>query len=147
MDPALAVRLAPHAGEIVQIAREALSNVRRHARAATCRISLRQADGHALLEIDDDGCGFDVSTVGGAGQGLHNLAERSRGLDGQLEIRSDSTGTAVRVRLPLPVPLPLAAAGEIRGGLGPVGHFQFHDDAGHVVAHRLLRQAQLGAST
>ncbi len=98
----LAAQLSAQAAEIVQIAREALSNVRRHAGATTCRISLRRADGHTLLEIDDDGRGFDVSTARQAGHGLHNLAERSHGLGGQLAVRSDGTGTTVRVTLPLP---------------------------------------------
>lgn len=102
VDPAVAARLASQAGDIVQLVRESLSNVTRHASATTCRVSLREADGEAVLEIDDDGQGFDVEAAPGPGQGLPNLRERARSMGAALEIESSAgTGTTVRVRLPL----------------------------------------------
>ena len=86
---------------MVQLAREALSNVSRHARAATCRVSLYRDQDAAVLEVDDDGRGFDPTQTTGAGQGLHNLHERAEALAGRAEI--DSTpgqGTRVRVTIP-----------------------------------------------
>lgn len=50
--------------EIVQLTREALSNVSRHAQATSCRVSLYRQDGVALLEIDDDGVGFVLTLEG-----------------------------------------------------------------------------------
>jgi PAS domain S-box-containing protein len=129
-DPVLTARLAPQAEHIVQMAREALSNVGRHAHASTCRISLRLANGKALLEIDDDGCGFDpAAAAGGTGQGLRNLAERSQGLGGRLAIHSDGAGTTVSIWMPLAVDRPGTAASEISGGLGPAGDFKLSEDA------------------
>ena len=55
VDPRAAAALAGKATDVVQLAREALSNVGRHAGAATVRVSLAmEGDGPVLL-VDDDG--------------------------------------------------------------------------------------------
>jgi signal transduction histidine kinase len=101
IDPQVAAELASQAGEVVQLAREALSNVSRHAEAATCRVSLYRDEQGAVLEVDDDGLGFDPARATGAGQGLRNLRERARTLGGQAEIDSAAgSGTTVRVTVP-----------------------------------------------
>jgi DNA-binding NarL/FixJ family response regulator/signal transduction histidine kinase len=79
--------LASRAGDVVQLAREALSNVSRHGDAATCRVSLRRGDDGLVLEIDDDGRGFDVETTSW-GMGLRNLRERVESLGGVLVVES-----------------------------------------------------------
>ena len=101
VDPAAAAELTGRAADVVQLAREALSNVSRHAGAATCRVSLYRSEDGGVLEIDDDGRGFDPATISGTGQGLRNLRERAEALGGRAEI--DSTpgqGTRVRVTIP-----------------------------------------------
>ena len=101
VDPAAAAELTGRAADVVQLAREALSNVSRHAGAATCRVSLYRSEDGGVLEVDDDGRGFDPATISGTGQGLRNLRERAEGLGGRAEI--DSTpgqGTRVRVTIP-----------------------------------------------
>jgi signal transduction histidine kinase len=101
LDAQVVSELAPGATDIVQFAREALSNVSRHAQAVTCRVSLRRDGDHVVLEIDDDGRGFDPERVE-RGQGLGNLAARAASLRGDLQIRSSpADGTAVSVRIPL----------------------------------------------
>jgi two-component system, NarL family, sensor histidine kinase DevS len=101
IDPDAAAELAGSAGDVVQLAREALSNVSRHAAAATCRISLHRDGGGVVLEIDDDGRGFDPDGVAGAGHGLGNLRERAAALGGRAEIGSaPGQGTTVRVTIP-----------------------------------------------
>ena len=101
VDAQVVSELAPRATDIVQFAREALSNVSRHAQAVTCRVSLRREDDRAVLEIDDDGRGFDPELVE-QGQGLGNLAARAASLGGDLQIRSSlAEGTTVSVRIPL----------------------------------------------
>ena len=88
--------LASRAGDVVQLAREALSNVSRHGDATTCRISLRRTGDGIVLEIDDDGRGFDVETTS-RGMGLRNLQDRAESLGGTLEIQSTpGEGTTVR---------------------------------------------------
>jgi len=101
IDPEAVVALAPNAAEIVQLVRESLSNVSRHARAATCRVSLRSDDDAVLLEVDDDGRGFDPADVEGRGRGLRNFQERAARLGGRAEIVSvPGEGTTVRVAVP-----------------------------------------------
>lgn len=102
IDGEVAAELASRAGDLIQLAREALSNVGRHAGAATCRLSLIRRNGVAMLEIDDDGRGFDLAAQPGKGLGLPNLRERAASLGGELSI--DSTpgeGTTVRISIPI----------------------------------------------
>jgi len=101
VDPEIAAQLAPAASDVVQLTREALSNVGRHARATTCRIALRHEGGLGVLEIDDDGEGFDVVTAQ-RGDGLRNLEGRATAVGGKASVASDpGRGTTVRVELPL----------------------------------------------
>jgi PAS domain S-box-containing protein len=100
VDEAVAARLAGQAADIVQVAREALSNVGRHAGAATCRLSLRAEAGLAVLEVEDDGRGF-VQGEGGGGWGLRNLGERAAAMGGSLDIVSvPGEGTTIRLQIP-----------------------------------------------
>lgn len=93
--------LSGRAEQIVQLAREALSNVRRHACASTCRVSLFPQDSEIVLEVDDDGRGFDLS-IATAGLGLRNMEQRAARIGGELEIHTEpGEGTLVRVRLPI----------------------------------------------
>ena len=96
----VASELASRGADIVQIVREALSNVGRHAEATTCRVRLqRDREGRVVLEIDDDGSGFDP-TAPAVGMGLSNLRERATSLGGTLEVESSpSQGTTVRITL------------------------------------------------
>ena len=101
IDPAIASELASVAADVVQVTREALSNVGRHAQATTCRVSLRGIDGSALLEIDDDGRGFQPDDDHG-GLGLNNLRDRVHSLGGSLDIQSrEGEGTTLSATLPL----------------------------------------------
>ncbi len=101
VDPAAAAELTGRAADLVQLAREALSNVSRHAQAATCRVSLYRVEDGGVLEVDDDGRGFDAARATGTGQGLRNLRERAEGLGGRAEIHSTpGQGTRVRVTIP-----------------------------------------------
>jgi signal transduction histidine kinase len=108
VDEQVAAALSPHAGDLVQLVREALANVVRHAGATTCRVSLywRQAAAGlqrgrlAVLEVDDDGGGFDPK-LAPTGHGLGNLRARASTLGGTLELKSVSgDGTVVRVLIP-----------------------------------------------
>jgi len=76
--------------------------VSRHAQAATCRLSLYRAGEGAVLEVDDDGRGFDpTQPTGGSGQGLGNLRARAQALGGRAEITSTpGQGTKVSVTIP-----------------------------------------------
>jgi PAS domain S-box-containing protein len=102
VDPTMAAHFATTSVQLVQIAREGLSNVARHAHASTCRLSLVRRDDHAVLQIDDDGRGFDPSRARAEGQGLHNMRERARLMGGDVVVQSTpGEGTTIEVRLPL----------------------------------------------
>ena len=60
VDAEAASRLASRAADVVQIVREALSNVGRHGAATTCRVSVERNAAGLVIEVDDDGQGFDV---------------------------------------------------------------------------------------
>ena len=101
VDPTVASQLASLAADVVQLTREALSNVGRHAEATTCRVSLRRDDASASLSIDDDGRGFELGSKT-AGLGIANLRDRASTLGGSMEIESRAgEGTTVRIALPL----------------------------------------------
>ena len=101
VDGEAASELASRAADVVQLVREALSNVGRHASATTCRVSLQRApEGDVTLEVDDDGHGFDVARPV-SGMGLTNLRERVDALHGSLEVASTpGEGTTIRATFP-----------------------------------------------
>lgn len=100
MQTEAAEQLTEHAGDVIQIVREALSNVSRHARAQHCRLRLRIDRGKTSLEIEDDGIGFDLQQVRGQRDGLRNLRERVARIGGQLRIETaPGAGTALRVAI------------------------------------------------
>lgn len=102
IDERAAARLGNSSAQLVQITREALSNVARHAGATTCRVSLVRQDDGAVLEIDDDGQGFSPGSGNTSGQGLRNMQERARAMSGDFSVESTpDNGTTVRVKLPL----------------------------------------------
>lgn len=101
VDREVAVRLQAKAQDIIQMTREALSNVARHAEAATCRVSLVRTEKGAMLEIDDDGRGFDADRAS-AGMGIEDIRVRVRSIGGVMELESKAqAGTRIRLELPL----------------------------------------------
>jgi signal transduction histidine kinase len=101
IDGTVAAELAPRAADLVQITREALSNVGKHAQATTCRVSLHRDGDLAILEIDDDGQGFDPAAPH-PGLGLRNLKERGTAIGGRVTVESTADeGTTVRFAIPM----------------------------------------------
>ena len=94
--------------QVLGAASEALANVARHAQATEARVSIKSGQHELLVEICDDGQGFDADAAIPPGHyGLLGIRERAREAGGSAEIRSGSEGTSVRLRLPLvhdPVP-------------------------------------------
>ena len=91
-------------GEMLSIAREALANVLRHAAATRATVTVTAADGAVLLEIADDGIGFDATGPAPEGHhGLANMRRRAASLGGTLHVESGpGAGTRIIVSLPLP---------------------------------------------
>ena len=86
-----------------RIIQESLTNVIRHARAATARIAIAYQRADVVIQIDDDGRGLDVQEPPAAGgNGLLGMRERTTALGGDLEAGPiASGGFRVRARLPL----------------------------------------------
>lgn len=92
--------LARHA--LYQVAQEALNNVLRHANAANVTLHLDYQAGQHVLEIVDDGCGFDPLAPGEGGIGLGNMRQRMELIGGQLDITSaPDQGTRIAARVHL----------------------------------------------
>jgi GAF domain-containing protein len=89
--------------ELVQVLREALANAVRHARASSVAISARVEGGRLVLEVADDGVGFDLTASPAEGHhGLRNMTNRARMLDGHLDIESaPGRGTTITLVVPL----------------------------------------------
>jgi signal transduction histidine kinase len=87
--------------ELLRIAQEALQNALKHAQANRVVVRL-QAEGPIVLEIQDDGVGFDPNAAAARSRrlGLTSMEERARHAGGRLEVRSTpGSGTTVSVRI------------------------------------------------
>jgi len=87
---------------LYRIAREALTNVARHARATKARLHLTREQGRVRMRIEDDGTGFDPNGVPPGRFGLLGMSERARLLGGSLRVESaPGEGTVVQVDVPV----------------------------------------------
>ncbi|NNL15199.1 MAG: tetratricopeptide repeat protein [Flavobacteriaceae bacterium] len=85
---------------IYRIIQESLLNIYKHANAKLVKINFELKNNFVLLEITDDGDGFDINKVK-KGIGLKNIASRVEGLGGDLDINSmRGKGTTILVLLP-----------------------------------------------
>ncbi|RLK59029.1 sensor histidine kinase [Actinokineospora cianjurensis] len=85
---------------VLRAAQEALSNVGRHARAGRVAVTLSYMEDVIVLDVRDDGAGFETSAA--PGFGLTALRERVRSLAGFVAVESSpGAGTAVSVRVPV----------------------------------------------
>ena len=105
MDDALP-RLGPRIETaLLRIAHEAAANAGRHSHAREVHLSLRVSASHVIMELRDNGCGFDSGIIRGGDQrhfGLLSMEQRAGKLNGRLEITSSpDAGTTLRVTLPL----------------------------------------------
>jgi two-component system, NarL family, nitrate/nitrite sensor histidine kinase NarX len=91
--------------QLVRVVQEALNNTRKHAEATQAEISLRVRDSDLVLEIKDDGRGFDPLDVPAVAQyGLRGMRERAELIGADFQIVSQpGQGTSVRLRLPVPL--------------------------------------------
>jgi signal transduction histidine kinase len=89
---------------LLQIAREALSNVARHAQAEQAAVHLRYDEQAVSLSVRDDGCGFAAEAEWGDGhRGLRNLRARVAEVGGSIGVQSrPGAGTTVLVSVPRP---------------------------------------------
>jgi len=119
----IAVPLPPNIEvTLLRAAQEALSNIRRHAQARLVTLTLSYMDDLIVLDVQDDGAGFDPQAVpahadgGLGGYGLRSMRERVEMLNGALSVESaPGQGATVAIALPLGgggLPAPLRATSE-----------------------------------
>jgi len=77
---------------------ESLANVAKYAEASAAKVSVTNRNGHAIVEVSDDGIGGADASLG---SGLRGLVDRVEALDGRLEIESElGRGTRIKAVIP-----------------------------------------------
>lgn len=91
--------------QLIRIVQEAYSNIRKHARAAHVWLTAREREGYFVIEVRDDGCGFDPEQVASAARyGLRGMRERAEGIGADFQVSSQpNQGTTLTLSLLLPV--------------------------------------------
>lgn len=90
---------------VFRIVREAVTNARRHGHAEIIEIRLTDVANHVVIEVQDDGRGFDPSQVPQNRYGLEGIRERAKLFGGGATIESKlGKGTRITVKLPTDVP-------------------------------------------
>jgi signal transduction histidine kinase len=101
----------PQAVALFHICQEALANIAKHAKAHRVDVILWTTTGRALMEVKDDGRGFDMDKVKKSiGHGLTNMETRAANAGGDVDITTDpGQGTSVLAWVPIPEiePLPI----------------------------------------
>ena len=99
------LRLKPRVElQLVRIVQEALTNVRKHARATSVRVDIRRRDNDIVAVIGDDGVGFNLTARTRSENprfGLATMRERAESIGGRLSIESTpGRGTTVTFLMP-----------------------------------------------
>jgi signal transduction histidine kinase len=109
----------PHSGlrlsstaelNLFRVVQEALANVEQHAAAKNVNLRLTRRKGGVVLQVQDDGRGFDPRSVrardrGRSGVGLESIRDRARLLGGACEVSSSpQRGTMITIRIPAGAP-------------------------------------------
>lgn len=104
--------------QVVRIVQEALSNVRKHARAENAWVSVRVEGDRLAIDVVDDGQGFDPAAPLPAGWprfGLQTMRERVTAINGTFDLVSRARrGTTVSVSVPVPVHAEVPSASAAR---------------------------------
>jgi signal transduction histidine kinase len=102
LDSDLGELTQPQSLALFHICQEALANAAKHAKAKKVQISLWTTQDRILMEINDDGMGFDVDSMSlTIGHGLANINTRARSSGGEADISSVlNAGTTILVWIP-----------------------------------------------
>ena len=106
--PDVEIYLDTHAqGVLFYIIEEAINNARKHAQAQQIVVRLAKRDAFVLIEVEDNGVGFDVDAVNASydrrgSLGMVNMRERAELIEGTLRIQSaPGRGTNIAIAIPL----------------------------------------------
>jgi signal transduction histidine kinase len=99
------IAISPQANlQVLRILQEALTNILKHARAATVTVTVGTDHGALVISVSDDGIGASAdteTTLATPGHGLTNMRQRAEKLGGALQLSTDATGTTIRLSVPL----------------------------------------------
>lgn len=87
---------------VYRIAQEAIHNTIKHAQASTLKVEIVCTDTELVLDLADDGNGFDTDGFFPGHLGLRSMRERAASLDGHVEITSQA-GAGTRIRAAIPI--------------------------------------------
>jgi two-component system nitrate/nitrite sensor histidine kinase NarX len=88
--------------QLVRILHESLSNILRHSKATHVAIRLQVDQRQLILQIQDDGCGFNPDTVTGEHLGIRIMRERAESVGGVFSIEAgNGQGTTIQVMIPM----------------------------------------------
>lgn len=88
---------------IYQMVRELLINVVKYAAASKVTITFAARDDHIVIQVNDDGVGFEPLQPKDSGYGLFSIKQRLRQIGGDLRVNSTpGSGASVQIMLPLP---------------------------------------------
>lgn len=85
---------------LYRVVQEAISNSVRHSGCTEIKVSLSEFDEYVGLFVADNGKGFDVKARF-SGNGVRNMKERVKLLNGSIDIASDKSGTTIEIEIPL----------------------------------------------
>ena len=104
--------------QLIRIVQEALSNVRKHSRAGRVWLTYLEREGELVLEIRDDGEGFEPDDIAMPSRhGLRGMRERADLIEGEFQVISHpGQGTIVKISLPVRAPAATAVTGQASAG-------------------------------
>jgi PAS domain S-box-containing protein len=100
-------RLSPELELVIfRLVQECLTNIHRHSGSKSATIRIARQPETVVLQIEDNGKGIPAEKLTrlqstGSGVGIRGMMERVRQFDGEMKIKSDSSGTTIAVTLPL----------------------------------------------
>ncbi|SFH53421.1 Signal transduction histidine kinase [Tindallia magadiensis] len=86
--------------ELYYIIQESLMNIQKHSKAKNVRISVYSNLKELVVELDDDGVGFNSNKKNTEGYGIQNMKDRIIRINGSMEIKSSKEGTRIMVKVP-----------------------------------------------
>ena len=90
--------------QLYRIIQEALNNTLKHAKADAAKVTIETLDNELLIEIKDNGVGFDIEQKMHhvSSFGLHSIVQRARAIGGKVTTESNEKGTKLFIKTPIP---------------------------------------------
>ena len=87
---------------LYRISQELINNIIKHSNANSVSVELFKTKTHLVLSVEDDGKGFDMENMEGAGNGLNNINSRAKSVNGKVQFEQRSgQGTSATIRVPI----------------------------------------------